>query len=117
MRDLRYTQVPSPVGELLLTATERGLSGLYFENHRRGPGIDANWTRDDDVFAPAVRQLAEYFAGRRREFVLPLELTGTAFQRSVWAALGAVPFGTTCSYADLAKRIGALRAVRAVAAA
>lgn len=61
-----------------------------------------------------MEQLREYFAGARRDFDLPLRPTGTPFQLSVWAELRRIPFGTTISYAELARRIGNPRAVRAV---
>jgi methylated-DNA-[protein]-cysteine S-methyltransferase len=67
--------------------------------------------------SPARRQLAEYFAGHRRVFDLPLAPRGTPFQRAVWQALGTIPFGGTCSYADVAERIGRPGAARAVGAA
>ncbi|KLV09559.1 cysteine methyltransferase [Photobacterium aquae] len=62
-------------------------------------------------------QLAEYFAGERSEFELPLEMAGTAFQKTVWQALKQVGYGETCSYADIAREIGNPKAVRAVGAA
>ena len=65
----------------------------------------------------AIRELEEYFAGRRREFTLPLDLRGTPFQLAVWNGLAQIPYGTTCSYADLARQIGRPRAHRAVGAA
>lgn len=66
---------------------------------------------------PALRQLAEYFAGQRRTFTLPLAPVGTPFQQQVWAALGRIPYGTTCSYRDLANSLGNLAAIRAVGTA
>lgn len=69
------------------------------------------------VLGEAWRQLAEYFAGRRREFELPLELRGTAFQERVWRALLSVPYGETVSYTELARAVGAPTAARAVGAA
>ena len=71
----------------------------------------------DFVLAEARRQLTEYFAGRRREFELPLELCGTAFQECVWLALLGVPYGETVSYAELARTVGAPTSARAVGAA
>ncbi|MCA8974064.1 MAG: methylated-DNA--[protein]-cysteine S-methyltransferase [Planctomycetes bacterium] len=82
-----------------------------------GPGGGARLAWTDGTDSPARRQLAEYFAGRRREFELPLAPRGTPFQLEVWAALRTIPFGSTCSYADIAARIGRPNAVRAVGAA
>jgi methylated-DNA-[protein]-cysteine S-methyltransferase len=63
------------------------------------------------------RQLAEYFAGKRSQFELPLEPRGTEFQKKVWASLRTIPFGKTKSYAEIASAIGSPRACRAVGAA
>ena len=65
----------------------------------------------------AVRQLKEYFAGRRTDFDLPLAPQGTEFQRDVWRRLQEIPYGETISYGELAKRIGNPKASRAVGAA
>jgi len=114
-----YTSYDSPVGKLLLAATDRGLAGVYFENHRHFKG-SAGWQLDDGhaVLLKVKQQLQEYFAGRRREFDLPLDMSsGTPFQQAVWQALLEIPFGTTASYGELARQIGKPSAVRAVGAA
>ena len=67
--------------------------------------------------AQAGEEMAEYWRDGRRGFTVALDMQGTPFQRAVWAALCRVPTGTTCSYADIAERIGSPRAVRAVGAA
>ena len=72
------------------------------------------WEVDDDAFADAVEQLAEYFTGERTEFELSLDLVGTAFQRSVWSALREIPYGETCSYGEIARKLGSPGASRAV---
>lgn len=102
----------SPVGLLRLTASEQGLVRVAL--HASGPaGGDA----PTGVLADAVRQLREYFEGAREVFDLPLEPEGTPFQREVWAALSAIPFGETTSYSEIATRIGRPDAVRAVGSA
>ena len=109
----------SPIGKLLLAASERGLAGVYFEEHRHFKGMHG-WLRDDDhsVLQQTQSQLADYFAGSRREFALPLDMSGgTAFQQSVWQALRTLAFGSTVSYLHIAKCIGKPGAVRAVGAA
>ncbi len=114
-----YTNYDSPVGKLLLAATERGLAGVYFENHRHFKGSDG-WVRDDGnaILAKVKQQLQEYFAGSRQRFELPLDISsGTPFQQQVWQALLDIPFGATASYGELARRIGKSAAVRAVGAA
>jgi methylated-DNA-[protein]-cysteine S-methyltransferase len=111
--------IPSPVGALTLVASEKGLAAILWENDdpRRVP---LSGMEDDDahpVLAEVERQLADYFAGRRRAFDLPLDFRGTDFQKAVWAALLAIPFGETRSYADIARAVGRPAAVRAVGAA
>jgi methylated-DNA-[protein]-cysteine S-methyltransferase len=113
------THVTSPVGRLTLVATDRGLSAILWENDRPGR-VRLNITGEDrthPLLVEAERQLAQYFAGRRQRFALPLDPSGTAFQRDVWDALGTIPFGETRSYAQIAQQIGQPRAVRAVGAA
>lgn len=114
-----YTEIDSPLGTVGLRATARGLTGLYMEEHRHGPGPTerAGWTRDDAPFARARVQIDEYFAGKRTAFDLALDhegIGGTEFQRRVWAALMDIPYGETISYGELARRIGQPAAVRAV---
>jgi len=104
----------SPVGPLTLVATGGALSGLYMEQQRYRPGEETFGERDDSLFAEAVEQLAEYFAGDRTEFDLPLALSGTVFQRTVWSALREIPYGETVSYGEIAMRIGRPTAARAV---
>ena len=114
-----YTEYQSPMGLLLLAASERGLAGVYFEEHRHFKGMDG-WRRDDTcpVLQQTRMQLDGYFSGARREFDVPLDMPGgTVFQQAVWQALRRIPFGSTASYAELAKCIGNPGAVRAVGAA
>jgi methylated-DNA-[protein]-cysteine S-methyltransferase len=101
---------PTPVGPLLLMAEGGALTGLHFG---AGPGPGE---RDDDdpVLRLAAAQLAEYFAGDRKEFDLPLAPVGTEFQRRVWEQLCLIPYGTTITYGELARRIGNANASRAV---
>ena len=109
----------SPLGPMIVAATARGLAGVWFEGQRHMPD-NANWPVQPDhpVLRQAQAQLSEYFAGTRASFDLPLDLQGgTAFQRSVWDALLAIPRGATSSYAMLSRGIGQPAAVRAVGAA
>lgn len=113
--DTYYTEIDSPLGKLLLRGKSDVLTGVYMENHRRGPADSDSVTRDDARFADARTQFAEYFAGRRVAFDLPLDRTaGTPFQRQVWQALLEIPYGETITYGELARRIGQPAAVRAV---
>ena len=111
--------ISSPVGALTLVASARGLAAILWEKDdpdrvRLGP-LDER--PDDPVLVAAETQLGEYFAGERRSFDLPLAFEGTSFQKEVWAALLAIPFGETRSYADIARAIGRPAACRAVGAA
>lgn len=109
----------SPLGAILLAATPHGLAGLWFEGQRHLPD-SSGWTPDatHPVLVQAMQQLDEYFAGRRCEFDVPLDLQrGTAFQQSVWQALLAIPRGHRVSYSVLSQRIGRPTAMRAVGAA
>ncbi len=113
-------QLDSPIGRLRLVATDQGLSHLLFDQQvgedleSDGDEVEAD---DHPVLAAATAQLAEYFAGRRQEFDIPLDLTGTEFQRAAWSALANVPFGETRSYRQQAEAIGRPKAVRAIGAA
>jgi methylated-DNA-[protein]-cysteine S-methyltransferase len=109
----------SPLGPMIVAATARGLAGVWFEGQRHLPD-HSNWPvqADHPVLRQAQVQLAEYFGGHRSSFDLPLDLQGgTAFQRSVWDALLAIPRGGTTSYGTLSRSIGQPAAVRAVGAA
>ena len=109
----------SPLGPMIVAATGRGLAGLWFEDQRHLPD-SSGWPRapEHPVLREAAAQLRDYFAGRRTQFDLPLDLqSGTAFQQSVWQALLGIPSGRTTSYGDLSQRVGRPSAVRAVGAA
>lgn len=105
----------SPVGALTLVATDDALVGLLMEEHGSGPPQAIE--RSTPLLQRAGAQIDEYFAGTRRDFDLPLAPRGTEFQREVWAVLRTIPFGATWSYAQVARRLGRPRAVRAVGAA
>ncbi|MGW5721697.1 methylated-DNA--[protein]-cysteine S-methyltransferase [Amycolatopsis sp. NPDC003865] len=110
-----HTVVDSPCGPLTLVAEDDALCGLYMHEQRHRPAEAAFGSPGAaEVFALTESQLAEYFAGRRREFDLPLAFRGTPFQRSVWAALLDIPYGETASYGELAQLLGKPAAARAV---
>jgi methylated-DNA-[protein]-cysteine S-methyltransferase len=97
--------------------THHSSATLNFPTGSQAQQPRPDWVRDDTMFAEAKRQLDEYFAGERSEFTMPVEMDGTDFQKEVWTALRAVPFGATVSYGDLANKIGRPKASRAVGAA
>jgi len=109
--------MPSPVGTLTLVASDAGLAAILWENDAPGRVRLGFAIGDHPVLREAERQLREYFAGTRTAFDLPLDFTGTDFQKSVWQALLTIPFGETRSYAQIARQIGKPKAMRAVGAA
>jgi methylated-DNA-[protein]-cysteine S-methyltransferase len=103
-----WTVLPSPIGELLLTAGEHGITRLYMAPLDGGPHVPAaGWRRDDGgLLKDAAAQLDAYFAGELRDFDLPLAPAGSPFQLRVWSALREIPYGTVTSYGQLAVRLG-----------
>jgi methylated-DNA-[protein]-cysteine S-methyltransferase len=101
-----YTTAATPVGELTLVAENGELTGVYFPHHWYRPDSATFGDRDDAGFGEVKRQLAEYFAGGRERFDLPLGLRGDAFQLRVWELIGRIPYGQTVTYGDLARELG-----------
>lgn len=110
----QYCYCQSPIGKLLLVGTDRVLEALYFSNSQEHVHISEDWLCDEAFFQIALTQLAEYFAGTRRDFDLKMAPKGTAFQKSVWQELQKIPFGQTASYGEIAERLGNKKASRAV---
>ena len=111
-----YRHLDSPIGRLLLAGDDAGLQLLHMDQDAPLPPAD-RWEPAGAQLDEACRQLEEYFAGRRRRFELRLAARGSVFQQAVWEALRQIPYGSTCSYAELARRIGRPTAMRAVGAA
>lgn len=108
-------RISSPVGELMLEAVDGALTRLAPDTADPAPDGDPAASRqNEEVLEEAAAQVRGYFRGTRRTFDLPLRLGGTAFQQRVWAALREIPYGQTISYGELAARIGAPGASRAV---
>ena len=105
------TTLATPIGRLRLSGDEDSLRAIEFGARPRASEPVPAALRE------AARQLEAYFAGRLRTFELPLAPEGTAFQKRVFRALRAIPYGETRSYAELARRLAAPRAARAVGAA
>jgi len=116
---LFYKYVASPVGKLKLVASETGLIAILWDNDnpRRVPLAGLVQADNQNILVETERQLNEYFAGKRAIFSIPLDMRGTAFQKDVWRALQAIPFGRTLSYGEIARQLGRPTASRAVGAA
>ena len=114
-----YKTVATPVGALTLVGSDRGLAAILWENDKPGRVRLSLTARDDNhpVLLETQRQLGEYFAGQRQRFSVKLDFTGTDFQKQVWRALLAIPFGQTRSYGQIAAQLDNPKAVRAVGAA
>lgn len=110
-----YRQLRSPLGPLRLAASEEAVLAVQFATRVAAP---CDWRPGDSPLLDAAgEQLAEYFAGRRQAFALPLQPEGSAFQQACWRVLERIPFGQTRSYAQQAQALGRPRALRAVGAA
>lgn len=110
----------SPIGELLLLADAAALRGVWFADQKGIPAaaLEAPTDPAHPLLCAAQRELAEYFAGQRTRFDVPMQAWGgTAFQHSVWQALQTIPYGHTTSYGALAAQLGRPSAVRAVGGA
>ena len=115
METLLYLRAASPVGPLFLAASTKGLVRLEFE--ARVQKLKSNTIQLQEskpAFEPYLRELEEYFAGKRRQFSFPLDLRGTEFQLACWHALLEIPYGQRRSYLEIARAIGRPLACRAV---
>jgi methylated-DNA-[protein]-cysteine S-methyltransferase len=116
---IRYTRFESPLGRVMAVADDEGITHVDFIDAKYARRIEPDWI--EDPLAPAlsdcVRQLGEYYEGKRKTFELPLAPRGTAFQRRVWDEIARVPYGETITYGELARRAGAPGHARAAGAA
>jgi methylated-DNA-[protein]-cysteine S-methyltransferase len=115
-----YTNLKTPqLGELVLTANETHLTGIYFAGRTHVPAALKEWKRNREhpVLKKAARELEDFLAGKRKDFTVPIHAEGTEFQRQVWKQLARIPFGQTITYGELARRAGRPEAVRAAGAA
>jgi methylated-DNA-[protein]-cysteine S-methyltransferase len=111
---LHFVRTSSPVGPIFLATSERGLVRLEFESRVQRLDQQVIQLKSRKTLGPYLQELEEYFAGKRRQFSIPLDLRGTEFQLKCWRALLAIPYGETRSYRDLARAIGHPHAFRAV---
>lgn len=116
---LSYKFVESPIGKLKLVASEQGLVAILWENDRPRRVVLDNPVANPQqrILQQTESELKEYFAGKRREFTVPLDMRGTPFQKQVWEALLGIPYGETRTYGQLANQLGNPKATRAVGAA
>lgn len=106
---MQYAVMDTPLGELTLASTKHGLASIFFGRQvPRNAGLDVSANRT------YIRQIEEYFQARRTGFDFPLDWEGTDFQVAVWRELLRIPYGQTCTYGDIAKKLGRPRAARAV---
>ena len=112
---MHWSDVETPVGTLRLVADATGLRQVRLVG--APDAVPSGWVRSDDALAFVRAQLAEYFAGTRRAFDLPLAPEGSPFDHATWDALRGIPHGETISYAELARRVGRPGAARAVGGA
>jgi methylated-DNA-[protein]-cysteine S-methyltransferase len=109
-----FSVLDSPIGPLTITARDGQVDGLFMDAQRHAPAQDPGWVHDEAPFEELIAQLKAYFAGSEAGFDVPLSLSGTEFQRRVWAELREIPLGETISYGELARRAGTPGASRAV---
>ncbi|HLQ04286.1 MAG TPA: methylated-DNA--[protein]-cysteine S-methyltransferase [Verrucomicrobiae bacterium] len=114
-----YARFASPLGTILAAAVDGALIRLDFEDAKYAPRVASGWRHAPRAkpFAECERQLAEYFAGKRQRFDLPLAAAGTEFQKRVWAGIARIPYGRTLTYGELAARALAPGSARAAGAA
>jgi methylated-DNA-[protein]-cysteine S-methyltransferase len=106
---MRYAVMSTPLGPLTLASTEKGLASVHF-----GVDVPPGAIVDTEANRPFIQGVSEYFQGKRTEFGFPLDFAGTPFQVAVWQELLKIPYGETCSYGDIARKIGKPAASRAV---
>lgn len=100
----------SPIGWLKLVASEHSLTAIHYLENKP----DRRLTPQHPVLEQATNQLSRYFGKELEHFTIPVSTQGTAFEKSVWEKLKNIPFGTTITYGELAKRLGNHNKVRAV---
>jgi methylated-DNA-[protein]-cysteine S-methyltransferase len=111
MNPAKRAFLKTPLGYLEINGTEKGITKIEFLNSR------VRINRVPALLKPCIEQLKEYFAGKRKSFTIDLDLSGSQFQLKVWNELNGIPYGTTISYLELARRVGDVKALRAVGGA
>ena len=116
MQESIYTKyINSPLGALEISATDEYLTSVLFVDAQKKPSPRKNETNFiSDIINQYIQQITEYFEGTRKDFDLKIQHIGTDFQKLVWEKLETIPFGKTISYLELSRRIGNVKAIRAV---
>jgi methylated-DNA-[protein]-cysteine S-methyltransferase len=119
MAEIKFKIIKSPVGHLKIVVTDRALIAILWDNEKPNRvKLDAMREDNNDALILEIeKQLNEYFQKKRKVFNLPIEMQGTPFQRDVWRLLSEIPYGSTCSYQEIAHQLQHPKAVRAVGAA
>ena len=112
-----YKFVQTPIGKLQLVASDKGLVGVFYKEHYREMNDEMVESDSNQFLIKAEKQLAEYFAGKRKEFDVKLDMQGTVFQINAWRELQKIHYGETISYGEQAKRVGDAKKARAVGTA
>jgi len=112
--NLVYGTVHSALGTIMLAGTQNHLLYLDFPLNGETVSPHPSWQLDQSRFEREIAQLEAYFAGKRKEFDIPLKLNGTDFNQRVWTALTQIPFGDVITYGELARRIGQPEGAQAV---
>ncbi len=115
---MNYGHFATPQGEMFVLFDEESVHGIYFDGQKYLPDFSLHQELKNHPLLDSVKpQLVAYFSGQSDCFDFPLAVRGTPFQRAVWQALREIPCGETCSYMDVAIKVGNPRGVRAVAQA
>lgn len=119
--ELNVLRMPTPIGEITIYANDTAVTGLYMEAYHHQKSVDARFKSAREKHTPmllvAEKEIKAYFAGKLKAFTVPVEITGTAFQKAVWQSLREIGYGELWTYADVAKHIGNPRACRAAGGA
>lgn len=112
MKSKQYYE--SPIGKLIIAEDNNAITHVIFEDNTLEKNLSNHTVRNTELLTETMRQLDEYFTGKRKDFDLPIKLHGTDFMVKDWEALRTIPYGKTCSYKDIATKMGNPKACRAV---
>lgn len=119
--ELNVLRMHTPIGEITIYANDRAVTGLYMDKYNHAKSVDARFRsareKDTPVLLKAREEISAYFEGKLKIFTVPVEVSGTTFQKAVWRTLRDIGYGELLTYADVAKRIGNPRACRAAGGA